>query len=233
MSYASEVLVDAPSAYYRLAEASGQPQDSSGNARHTTATVSTNATYHQTSAIGTDLSDFSIDFNTATGFTTPDVGLDLGDVFTIEAWVKLAAITNFDDRYIVTKGVNAYSLLIELNGTPALAAPTVGYVLPGNRLWPDTTSFHHLVATKSGGTAKLYLDAVDISGTYVPNTFADTAETLHLGCSRTGDAFSCATIDEIAIYPTALTQTRVQTHYNAAVSSLSAPSILAIEWLRA
>jgi hypothetical protein len=40
MSYVDEVLADSPRAFYRLNEASGLPQDSSGNGLHMTWVIS-------------------------------------------------------------------------------------------------------------------------------------------------------------------------------------------------
>ncbi len=213
MSYASEVLADAPAVYFRCQEASGLIQDSSGNARNATAIVGSGATYQQSSPIATDPSDFSINFDSAEAYTVPDqAGLDLGDIFSMEAWVKLGELNPPDDRYVITKGANSYSMWV--NGVDTgygigylgLVAPTVGIPCHATVAFSDTTNFHHCVITKSGGTVHLYMDGVDVTGVYTPNTFADTAVTLFLGCSRTSDAFSRATLDEIAVYPTALTQ---------------------------
>ncbi len=223
MSYASEVLADSPAAWYRCTEASGLPQDSSGNARNATVTLISNAVYQQVGAIPTDAPNFSIKFDTATGFTTPDqAGLDLTDTFTIEAWIKLQAITNFDDRYIITKGANAYSMWVNAAGYLALVAPTIAEIAKSTLIWPDITTFHHAVVTKNGAAVKVYLDGSDVTGPIFANTFGNTAETLFLGCSRTTASFSCTNgLDELAVYPTALSQARVQAHFAAATALAS------------
>lgn len=220
MSYSSEILADTPRAWYRCQEVSGFIQDSSGNARHATASPGgNNAGYHQVSPITSDAGDYSINFSTSTNFTVPDVaGLDLGDTFTLEAWVKLAAQTNFDNRYILSKGANAYSMWVnDTPGSLALVAPTVGVSCTATSAFPDTTNFHHCVITKTGATVHLYMDNVDVTGAYTPNTYADTATALFIGSSRVSDAFVSATVDEIAVYATALSSTRVGAHYTAAL----------------
>ena len=70
-AYATEVVADSPAAYYRMQEASGLIQDSSGNANHASASGGT-ATYQQTSPVVSDASAKAISFSGDDYFSIPD-----------------------------------------------------------------------------------------------------------------------------------------------------------------
>ncbi len=67
---------------------------------------------------------------------------------------------------------------------------------------------------------KLYLDGVDVTGTVTNATVANTADSIDIGSRRSASS-ECgnASIDEVAVYPTALSSVRVAAHYAAAFSS--------------
>ena len=86
-SYFDEVMADSPAAYWRMDEASGQPQDSSGNGNNTTTTSGT-PTYSQPEHWSPTLPAPRSSSNRHRRTTSrhPDhATLDLGDVFTLEA----------------------------------------------------------------------------------------------------------------------------------------------------
>src|SRR5688572_33423944 len=92
-----------------MQEASGLIQDSSGHGNHATSSAGT-AGYSQTGPITNDPSDTAINFdNDPTYFSVPDhATLDLGDVFTIEAWVKRNNTGATGE--ICSKNTGAYSM---------------------------------------------------------------------------------------------------------------------------
>ena len=86
MSYFDEVMADSPVAYYRMDEASGLIQDSSGNGNNATVLNGTTPTYSEPGALESDPASTSIDFDLTfdTYFDIPsDITLDLGDVLTL------------------------------------------------------------------------------------------------------------------------------------------------------
>lgn len=215
MSYSSEVLADAPGAYYRMNEASGQPQDSSGNACHTTA-VTGSPTYSQPGAILTDPNNNSI-LLVSDEFTAPDSApLRVADVFTLECWALRGFTGAFIDAMFAKAGGgyglnwSSDKLMLSKAGTSQIVSSTLSIT--------DINTYHHCVATKNGSTVKLYLDGVDVTGTVTNATCVDSAALLALG-NEIGSGFNYnGFLDEVAIYPTALSQARVQAHYNAAFS---------------
>jgi hypothetical protein len=210
MTYESEVLADSPRGYWKLGEASGNPQDSSGNARHVTA-VNGTPTYGQAGPIsGTNAILFD---GTTENFTVPDqAGLDLGDVFTIEAWVKRGSAGGA----IVGKGNGAYCLRMLSTGETLLLSSDTAEIVQSTIAVPST-GWHHIVATKSGATCRLYIDSANVTGTVTNATCIDSAFDLVIGGDHGGNQdYFDGTIGQVAVYATALSSTRVSVHYAAA-----------------
>ena len=175
MAYREEVLADAPAGYWPLGDASGNPQDASGNARHVTVVGGTPIYGVPGPVSGTTAVTFD---GTTEYFTSPDgAWFDLGDVFTLEAWVtRPSAIST-----IVAKGTNGYELGILDVGDNLVAwclelrKANIAEIVESNVGIP-ATGWHHVVATKNGATVKLYIDGVDVTGTVTNATFANTAD---------------------------------------------------------
>jgi hypothetical protein len=100
--YIAAVLADSPVAYYKLDDSSGQPQDSSGNAQHTTtARNSTNpaATYGLGGPRdGTTRAITTLD----KAFVVPNPVMTVVDNLTIEAWVGSSTGTGGEPPVPVT-----------------------------------------------------------------------------------------------------------------------------------
>lgn len=215
MSYASEVLADSPAGYYRCQEASGLILDSSGNGRNATASSGT-AQYQQASPILSDPADFAIYFDGDASFSVPDVGLDFGNVFSLEAWIKRTTSGIFEQ--ILFKGINAYDMHISSGNRIVVAKAGVGDIAQSSTSITDT-SWHHCVVTKNAAvSANVYIDAVDVTSFILDQTCTDTASALVFGDDTFAD-FSNSRMDEFALYPTVLSQARITAHYNAAFST--------------
>ncbi len=215
MSYASEVTADAPVAWYRCQEASGLLQDSGGNARHCTASGGAgSATYQRTSPITTESSDLAIQVSDK-WFSSPDgAWFDTGDIFSLECWVKRSATGT---HIFISKGTGSYSLYFNGSGNLALDRVGLTTIVSSTITITDTTTWHHVVATKSGATVKLYIDGVNRTGTVTNDTIANNAIGLFIGATHDGFFMYQGDIDEIAIYSTALSEARVLVHYNEAL----------------
>lgn len=220
MSYVSEVLADSPVVYYRMNEISMGPQDSSGNGNHVNNVVGT-PNYGQQGGIPSDSGDTSILLSHVNPdyFTAPDhATLDVGDVFTLEAWVKRTRTGSSLEEGIITKGQDAGGLYI-LNDAIMLAKSGVAVIVSSTSTITDTTNFHHIVATKNGATVKLYHNAVDVTGSVSNQTCASTTAVLEIGSEFGGSFPVSAYLDEIAVYATALSAARVSAHYDAALAA--------------
>src|SRR5262245_47625658 len=103
-------MADAPRAYFRFREASGDPGDSSGFGNNIR-TVAGTPQYRQPSPITGDPTDTSILLdNDPTTLSADDANsLDLGDVMSVEAWVKRQRTSGALEECICVK-YNAYGM---------------------------------------------------------------------------------------------------------------------------
>lgn len=209
LSYHETVLLDSPVAYYRMSEGGGLVlQDTSGNGR--VGTYAGGVTLAQPGAV-VNSSDSAALFDGSTGFATvpDDNALDLGDVVTVEAWVRQTAAGS--SGAVLNKGATAYGLRLNA-GVPTFAkSETADIVAATVNL--DDLAWHHVVATKNAATNVLYVDGVDRSGAVTNATLADTAIALQIGRLSGGTSFFRGYLDEVAVYGTALPAARVLAHF--------------------
>ncbi|HSC21425.1 MAG TPA: LamG-like jellyroll fold domain-containing protein, partial [Solirubrobacterales bacterium] len=218
MSYESVIKEDSPKGYWRLGESSGtEAKDSSGNAQ--------NGTYKNAPTLGV-AGAIGLDSNTAVSLAAaskqwvsiPDSAtLDLGDILTYEAWVK--RVSTGTGQTILDKGSGSLivrflannKVLVRRNGVANICESTVAVT--------DTTSWHHIVVTKNGATVKIYIDGVDVTGTVTNSTLVNTAVVLGIGAADAGEEeFFNGSIDEVAVYGTALSKARVEAHRAAGLA---------------
>lgn len=229
--YKNEVLADSPSLYLRLGESSGTAAaDSSGNAL--------NGVYHGTPTLGAigalaaDV-DTAVILDGATQYITvaDNALLDPGDIFTLEAWVKLTSAPF--SAVIFDKGANGYVLSIN-SGFIVFYKNGAGVNLATSSAAISTGIWHHIVATKSGSTRRIYVDGVNVTALDTNSTVAATATDLNIGRLASSSSYLPGTVDEVALYPTALSAKRVFTHYTAGADSrrdtAAAIALIEIDW---
>lgn len=209
-TYPATVLADSPAVYLRLGDGSGQAAtDASGNGRD--GTYLAGVALGQPGALVGD-NDPAASFDGASGaVTVPDVGVDFLDTLTLEAWVKMAAAGA--TGVIVDKGANAYLFRV-VAGVPTFGKSGVS-TIAATTVNVDDLEWHHLVVTKSGATTVMYVDGVARTGAVTDATLADNATAVHVGRTVAGAALFRGLMDELALYPTALTAARVLAHFNA------------------
>jgi hypothetical protein len=76
-------------------------------------------------------------------------------------------------------------------------------------------NWHYVVATKNGPTAHIYIDGIDRTAPGTNSTLTNNATALNIGRATSASAYFGGTLDEVAIYPTALTAAQVQQHYHS------------------
>lgn len=208
--YAAEVAADTPSAWWRMDQTTGQILDSVG-VNHSTS-LSGTPTYSQTAAAGMGSSTAILLDGSTEAFSVPDAtALDRGDTLTLEAWVKRAG--NGTQDVIFSKGTNAYIMFLDTDDKLTFGKRFVADIVKSTTTITDT-NWHHVAATKSGSTVVLYIDGVDVTGTVTNQTLADTTSALTIGQDNNTWWFN-GTLDELAIYSTALSAARILAHYNA------------------
>ena len=161
------------------------------------------------------------DANASAGFDGSDdyvsvadtPSLHLGDSFTLEAWVKRAGASSVT-AIILSKGNSAFQLGF-MNNLLTLTNGDSRPIAKASISTTDTTGFHHVVATKSGPTAKLYIDGIDRTGPITNRTVTSTSAPLNIGRDTSGSKYFAGMIDEVAIYNVALSPLQIQQHFKA------------------
>jgi hypothetical protein len=217
-SYKTEVLADAPLGYWRLGEAvpgTGTAADSSGNGRNGSYVASPSSVAAQVND-----ADTAVSFNGSTQYVTVphNAALNVGDSFTLEAWVK----TSGTGRAIMAKGGSGGYYLQVQGGKVVLTKSGTADILTGATTITNN-AWHHIVATKSGANAAIYVDGVlDASTSSSAITVVDTTDPLNIAVrSPVANAeYITGSLDEVAIYAGALSATRIKAHFDAATPTV-------------
>ena len=214
-SYATQVLQDGASAYWRLNEASGLvAADQVGGAP---GTISGGVTLGQPGALADGATAMA--FDGTTGKIVTAASLTLPVAFTVEAWITVtAAQLTVSFPTICSTRVAGESSSIFFGGNDVsgkLIALTVGGVLFGTRPLGDG-QWHHCVLVVSAGVATIYVDGLaDATGAW-PRATTLPATPVAIGYDvKTPGLWWRGALDEVAIYPVALTAAQVAAHYAA------------------
>ncbi|WP_310961880.1 LamG-like jellyroll fold domain-containing protein [Nocardioides terrisoli] len=233
--YAASVLADGPSVYYRLDEQSGatRVQDISGN--EVDGHYASAGTLAQPGALPNDGDQAVHADGSGPALTANDAALPMARTArTVEGWVRLPE-DGTGNAVIVDYGTSAGS-----GQTVEIGVVSHGNVINqnwdyGGLNWSTPYSLEdgqwHLVdwVDDGAGHDTVYLDGVSLG------TKADTGtNTQPAGIRglRIGDGFDThgpADLDEVAIYPTALSATRVRAHLAASVQGPNAPTDLDVQ----
>jgi hypothetical protein len=209
-------------AYWRLGEASGTVAcDSAGanNGSYQSGTV-----LARPGALAGD-PDTAVGFDGNRGWVQVphDPALSVGDRFAIEAWVKRGAISTSGNQVVAAKQNDAWVLMFDPANQLILRKSNNGNVAASSVTVTDTSSWHHVAATKDGAAVKLYVDGADVTGSVTNLTMSDNTLPLAIGQSSSTAYFN-GSIDEVALYRAPLTAAQVGAHYAAGVPAAQAPA---------
>jgi len=224
-TYLSSVLADSPSVYWRLGETSGtNAADASGRARP--GTYLGGVTLNQAGALTGDANRaVSLDGSDDAVRRNPIAGIS-GTAISTDFWLKTSNTTKNAGivSYAVTSGLEEFqlrdprSLAVFVKGTRV----NTGIVL-------NDGAWHHVAVTwaSAGGALRVYKDgALAFSGTVRAGVSLTAGGSLVLGQEQdtVGGGFETAQaflgqLDDVALYPVALSAARVQAHHQAGVSA--------------
>ncbi|HET6694917.1 MAG TPA: LamG domain-containing protein, partial [Gaiellaceae bacterium] len=224
-TYREDVLSDGPSGYWRLGEGSGTLADDEASTNN--GTYQNGPTLGQTGALLADA-------NTAVSFdgvndivSVPhSASLNATSGVTIEAWVKRTK-TGAWQNILAKPGNGAvaaqnYALWINTTNQPVAffgnGSSSVGAYAPA-----IDTNWHHIVATYDNATAKVYIDGVLRVSTSSSIQLSANTQPLLIGRTTDNIRIFGGTLDEVAVYPSALSAARIQAHYTAATSVDTTP----------
>jgi RHS repeat-associated protein len=227
-TYSATVLADSPLVYYRFDEAGG-PTANDSSPHAVNGTYQAGVTFGVPGALIGD-SDAAVSSSGAgAAVTAPDGSLPSGNASrTVEAWLKTAA-TNYQtilyyggsnaplSHEDLTLSPDGLSLNVTFGGQGV--AFTLPYALNDNR-------WHHLaVVYDSAGILSPYIDGAVIYSAHTAfgplNTV--TGAGLLIG---SGTYLYTGSLDEVAIYPSALTAAQLRTHWRIGIAGacLAAPT---------
>lgn len=225
--YAADVATDLPLHWWRLDEPVGSLTvfDSAGSlhaaAIGTPTLGSPGLVTHDPGTAA--LLDSDADGFTVSGLT--DVGAGTGSAFTLEAVVKTTSTpVNAKDILHLLGGSGNHAGILLVGSGDVTNVGKVWFSVQGGATFENVYSAvriddgiaHHVAATQTAaGARKIYIDGVDVTGTTSPTVLSlDTTQTVGLG-NQTGTSGFPGTIDELALYASALSAARVAAHAGA------------------
>lgn len=225
-NYSEAVLADSPSVYYRLDDTSTTMADSSGNGKN--GTLSGGHTREATGLAESFLAGSKcVDFGGSSGKGVATIGtfLTSATVLTVEFWFNADATTG--DKYLLNVYDATYvnGIRFYFQGTTLRMMATTGGSETFNNFLDTTISTgtrYHVVGIMdiANDTMSLYINgsvvhnAVSKSFEYSSLTHGSSAA---VTLASTGSSlYFDGKLDEVAVYTTALSSTRISAHYTAA-----------------
>ncbi|MDX2578047.1 LamG domain-containing protein [Streptomyces scabiei] len=223
MAYADEVMADSPLFYWKLDETSGTSIANSGSVGGS-GTKYAGVTLGLTGISGA-IGGYAASFNgTATAYIeqTSVAATPFDKTNTFEYWVKT---TDTNCNFIGFSGTPYWYSFINGSGQVNFTWGDGSALSMTSPAAINNGAWHHVAAVidSAGGTHRLYVDGVSVrTVTTSPLTFSTTGN-IQIGDSRSANA-PIGTIDEVAIYPTALSAGRIAAHYSAGFAPLTLES---------
>ena len=229
-TYSQTVLGNSPVAYWRLGESSGNFADSTSNGN--TATANGGVTYGASGAISGDANTgATLDGSTAYLEAPNSSTLNQpSSAITLESWVKPVSGAFASQKPIFVKGYTSHSnpyyqyalMMVDNSGDPAavLMYLTIGGTLQSltvdNAGW-QYGQWNHIVGTYDGSRMRVYVNGQQVGSQSQTGSISNYSSTLDIGAygnlSKTSSYLFGGGMDELAVYPTALTALQVQTDY--------------------
>ena len=201
-AYSDKVIADGAVAYWRLNETSGTTVASAVGT--SPGTISGGVTLNQPGALADG--DKAMTFNGTTGqIAVASFNIPAGPV-SVEGWIKSSVINGAGVQGRLAHATSGGTLyfLINAQNNGFIYSLDGGLIGTSNGGLHLDGQWHHIVFTNDGTTTRIFLDGVQVgSGAQVyPATTG-----LGIGTQFPGS------LDDIAIYPAALTPQQIAAHY--------------------
>jgi len=218
-SYRDVVLSDHPVAYWRLGDIDPIARDEIGS---NDGAYSGACTQGAAGAIAGDMNT-AVTFDGSTCKVTLPAAFPFGGTtpYSVEAWVSTTANAQFqmifcEETRNATNPIDGYGLLV----TPTTASGgfelerEISMAAIKTPIEPAANGYQHVVATYDGSDVALYVNGAFIGQSADTRTAAAITQLPIIGASVAGNPFT-GTLDEIALYDTALSASRIAAHYAA------------------
>ena len=226
-TYASTVLGDGPGTYLRLDDSGPVAAATVGSA----GTYVGGVTHGQSGALAND-GDQSVQLDGSTGYVDAGLANQSWSALTVEVWFLASASgQNGNPRLVANSHTdidgNGFQLMYNNGGGNGFFdVGTVNGV--GSASWNVGLSpgqWYHYVGTYDGSTVKAYLNGVLVGSASATGNVRPSGLDVNIGRNPAynGDYFN-GTIDEVAIYPVALSAAQVSAHYNASGNNTPPPA---------
>ncbi|WP_377644494.1 PKD domain-containing protein [Oryzobacter terrae] len=220
-TYGARVQADGPDAYWRLGEASGSlARDSSGSAND--ATYAGVSAYGRPGAVGG--SNTAVTLNGTSGSVVSQQAWGAPTTYSTEMWFQTtttrggrlvgfgssgtSALSSNYDRMVCMRNDGKLMFGVSSNGQQTIVSPAAY----------NDGAWHHVVATQGADGMRLYVDGVE-RGTNPTTTAASYTGYWRAGGDRcwagTTSTYLAGTIDDVAVYTTAIPASVVGAHYTA------------------
>ena len=208
-AYSNRVIADGASYYWRLGESSGLTAVASVGGAN--GTISGGVTLGQPGAIADGTTAMLFDGTTAK-IATPAITMPTSA--TVEAWAKTSVLADYKCYFSNRDASNLGTRLFcgQLVGKPLLFIDRPsGQFLSGNASLVDG-QWHHIVWVVTATTAQCFVDGQADSPVFTVTQQATAAIPVTMGFDVDGHRWT-GPIDDVAIYPRALSAAEVSAHY--------------------
>lgn len=164
-----------------------------------------------------------LSFNVATAWiaVANSASLNPSNNITIEAWVKWEINPTLAPPYasIVSKNFDRqYRLQHNYNNTKFEFAIAMNYI--ASLTTPQAGKWYHLVGTYNGSIIRLYVNGVEESSRSYSGTITGSAEPLVIGARSDASRSFKGSVDEVAVYNRALTDSEIVDRYDRGAKML-------------
>lgn len=209
VGYSGTVLADGPLGYWRLDDTGSTANDLSGHGNN--GSIAGGVTKGVAGA--TKDGDAALQLTAGGSNVSMMSGVSISTPFSVEGWM-IAPTGGGDNRIIGRNWVGTQDgWLLDYYGSPypffGISQGPTQYNA-GVTYYPTVNQWHHFVGTYDGTTVKLYIDG----SLAASNAQSGLTTSFTGGVVIGGVNANAPSVDEVAVYPYALTPAQVSTHYH-------------------
>ncbi|MEK6277143.1 MAG: LamG-like jellyroll fold domain-containing protein [Actinomycetota bacterium] len=215
-SYSNAVLGDGPAGYWRLGEQGGTTANDEAGSNN--GTYTNGPQLAQAGLLPGDSANTAVTFDgTDDHVRIPSSGsLSPTASVSVEAWIKPTALPGGGKFASVATKAEGYSLqfngpkleftIIQSGARKRMQAPS-GAIQTGQA--------YHVVGTYDGTTQRLYINGSQVTSKSLSGAIGSNSNALSIASWNGSKEFLKGTVDEVAVYTSALSASRVSAHYQA------------------